>query len=257
MNNSFENLDMINRVDKLRDNYNNPHEDPIKKLAEKENEFRDELSKEQIDPKSINKIADRFSNETLEKMEAEQTGHTDLLTGFSNKNSIIDNLPKILSSEQRKKQNCSLMMLDLDYFKLVNDTYGHEVGDLVLKDVSRVIKENLRESDFAFRYGGEEFVVFLMDSDIDVAQIVAEKIRKSVEDAEIKFRDKNDQEVILKKTLSIGCVDTKSINSWNVPDKDFDSKLVMEELIKKADEALYNSKGSGRNKVMVYNNLKK
>ena len=254
MSNSFEVSDMKTRVINLREDSNNPYEDPIEKLANKENEFRDELIKDNVDPQLIDKITDRFSTETLEKMEAEKTGHADLLTGFSNKNSMIENLPKILSAEQRKQKKCSLIMLDLDHFKSVNDIYGHEIGDLVLKSISNIIKQNLRASDFPFRYGGEEFLIFLIDSDVDVAKIVAEKIRKAVEEAEIKFKDKNNQEIILKKTISIGCVDTKNINSWDVDDKDFDSKLVMQELIEKADEALYKSKETGRNKIEIYSN---
>lgn len=254
MSNPSEFPNMISRVVALQKDSNNPYEDPVEKLAIKEDEFRNELNSHNIDPKLVDKLADRFSTETLEKMEAEKTGHLDLLTGFSNKNSMIENLPKILSAEQRKQKNCSLIMLDLDHFKSVNDTYGHEIGDLVLKSISNIIKQSLRASDFPFRYGGEEFVIFLMDSDVDTAKIVAEKIRKAIEDVEIKFKDENNQEIILKKTISIGCVDTNNIDSWSVNDKDFDSKLVMKELIAQADKALYIAKNTGRNKIEIYSN---
>ena len=129
-------------------------------------------------------------------------------------------------------------MTDIDYFKSVNDTYGHAVGDLVLKTVSRVIKNQLRDYDIAGRYGGEEFVVLLPHTKLDEAQMVAERLRKAVENKKIDISkilpDKGDINV----TISLGVSQYKD-----------------NEFIQEADKALYEAKDSGRNKVVCNENI--
>jgi len=132
-------------------------------------------------------------------------------------------------------------MSDIDFFKKVNDTYGHAVGDCVLKNVAKTIKKELRESDIASRYGGEEFVFLLPQTKLDEAIIVANRLKEAVENKKInieEYKIKNIKEISV--TVSIGVSEYKN-------EKDY------EMLYKKADEALYTAKETGRNRVIIAN----
>ena len=128
------------------------------------------------------------------------------------------------------------MMIDIDFFKKVNDTYGHASGDEVLRTVASIIKAQLRESDIPARYGGEEFAVLLPYTHIDEAKIVGERLRKAVEEASIQLDKLN-----INVTISMGLAEL-------TPD------LSGEELFKLADKALYEAKESGRNRVCISKN---
>jgi len=121
-------------------------------------------------------------------------------------------------------------MIDIDHFKRFNDTYGHQAGDEVLKQVARVIRRNVRAVDIAARYGGEEFVVIFPETDADKAMIAAEKIRRQVEELEVPYENR-----MLRVTVSLG-VSAFPRHAG-----------VKEALIKSADAALYVSKRAGRN----------
>ena len=125
-------------------------------------------------------------------------------------------------------------MCDVDFFKNVNDTYGHSTGDEVIKMVAQVMLENTRNSDLVARYGGEEFIALLPRTSKHEASIVAEKIRRSIESIEINIDNHQ-----LRFTISIGISDLKSADS-NI-----------DNVILRADEALYNAKESGRNQVLM------
>ena len=131
-------------------------------------------------------------------------------------------------------------MTDIDFFKSVNDTYGHAVGDLVLKTIAKVIRCQLREYDIAGRYGGEEFSILLPFTKINEAQMVAERLRKTIEDKVIDISKINpDSEVkTIKVTLSLGVYEMK--------ENDNECDLLI-----KADKALYQAKNTGRNKVVI------
>ncbi len=129
-------------------------------------------------------------------------------------------------------KNISFLFIDIDYFKKVNDAYGHDVGDLVLRKVAETIMRSVRVGDTVARWGGEEMVVSLLGANLEDSKIKAEEIRKNVE--AIEFAEIPD----LKVTISIGIVSSEISSNF-------------EELIKKADEALYESKNTGRNKVTV------
>ncbi len=135
-----------------------------------------------------------------------------------------------------ESSHLSIMMIDIDLFKNVNDTYGHDVGDRVIKEVANVFKKVLKGSDLAVRFGGEEFVVVTFKTDIVIAQKIANEIRE--EFAQIIFTSSIEK---FSKTLSIGVA--------NFPE---DSSNPIE-VLKYADIALYNAKNSGRNRVLVYN----
>jgi diguanylate cyclase (GGDEF)-like protein len=132
-------------------------------------------------------------------------------------------------------------MIDIDHFKKFNDTYGHQTGDKILLEIAKIMKGNIREEDKAFRYGGEEFSVFLPDIDDRAAKIFAERLRKKIE----KYSFKSIKNDSLKITISIG------ICSFNTERESGKIKDV-EALIFGADTALYKAKREGRNRVCVY-----
>ena len=162
--------------------------------------------------------------------------------------SITDGLTKLYNSRyfkemfemeferaKRFKKNLSMIILDIDHFKSINDTYGHLQGDSVLKEVGYILKQSVRKVDFVARYGGEEFAVLAIDTDIDNTCILAEKIRKQIEFHRFKA-EKNP----LKVTVSLGIA---SIS------EDVSNYL---DLIKRADDSLYKAKEGGRNRVCVF-----
>jgi diguanylate cyclase (GGDEF)-like protein len=131
------------------------------------------------------------------------------------------------------------MMLDVDYFKKVNDTYGHAAGDCVLKDVSEIIKSEIREYDIACRYGGEEFFIILPQTNIKEASLVAQRLRKVIEESKMDIRDAGLEDIShLKVTVSVGVCAYENTMSAN-------------EVAHKADKALYEAKETGRNRVIV------
>lgn len=157
---------------------------------------------------------------------------TDKLTGLFNRNKFYEIANLEVERSKRYKRPLSLIIFDIDYFKRINDKYGHNVGDYVLKKLSKIVKDSIRKSDFLFRWGGEEFIVLAPETDINGAEKLAEKLRKAVEDFEF--------DTIKYVTISLG------VAQYNdKKDKDIDS------LINRADKALYVSKESGRNCVTV------
>ena len=138
--------------------------------------------------------------------------------------------------ERAKRYNhpLSLILLDIDFFKKINDTYGHDVGDLVLKTVSQIVLENIRKSDLFARIGGEEFAILLPDTSKDKAILVAEKLRETIEKTPIILPNGKQ----IKVTISLGVTSLKKDDNES-------------SFIKRADEALYDAKKSGRNVVKV------
>jgi len=162
---------------------------------------------------------------------------SDAMTGLRNRRFLEEYAGNLVAEHKRRKAEITVMMLDLDHFKKVNDTYGHDVGDTVLKSLANVLKESVRNSDLVIRYGGEEFIVILIDSMEEGRAHVSEKIRSSVEALKIPLPGGG----VLKKTISIGCA--------NFP-RDGESFW---EVAKCADLALYAAKEGGRNQVVDYN----
>lgn len=161
----------------------------------------------------------------------------DALTNLNNRRQLETRLKQETSHAERQGNPLSVLMLDIDYFKNFNDTYGHAIGDLVLKEVANTVKENLRDSDIPARYGGEEICVLLPFTDLVAARQVAERVRHGVENHVVPVNI-NGKEDNLKVTVSIGVAQYSK-----------GSKL--EELYIKADEALYLAKKNGRNKVEI------
>lgn len=165
----------------------------------------------------------------------------DALTGLNNRRQFEIRLKQETANAKRKGKPLCCIMLDIDYFKHVNDTWGHSAGDCVLKNVAAIVAQELREYDIASRYGGEEFCILLPDTKIKEAAFVAQRLRKAVEKAEINI---SDDEVLgsdfLKVTISVGV--SKFDEDCDVPER----------LHQCADVALYEAKRRGRNRVIVY-----
>lgn len=172
----------------------------------------------------------RYSNAFLEHL------LKDKLTGAYSKR-YLDKLLKdeIKSARKDKREEITIMLLDLDHFKNINDTYGHEFGDKVLRTVSKVIKEVIRQEDYFIRYGGEEFVIIITKSPSEQVLDIANRIRKAVEDMTI-FNEEHNKYV--KITISIG---VGSMQMYNI---------IGSELIERADKALYVAK-KDRNSVAL------
>ncbi len=164
------------------------------------------------------------------KSELENLANTDSLTGLYNRRHFYELINPLLSILKRENKVSAILMLDIDKFKNINDTYGHDVGDKILKDVTRVTSKNIRESDIFARFGGEEFIVFLPNTNYKSAILVAQKVRKSIEN----IRSVQD----IKSTVSIGI--SEILDDVGVA-------------IKEADIALYRAKENGRNRVEFYN----
>ena len=158
---------------------------------------------------------------------------TDTLTGLNNRRFFDGHFKTMIEQAARRGRPLSLMVLDIDYFKKVNDTFGHDVGDLVLQAFAARLKRVVRSSDLVCRLGGEEFAVLMPETSLDIAMRVAERIRVVVGD---DLFDVIPDKPGLRITTSIGLAERRS---------DHDTKSLM----RRADEALYQSKGAGRNRV--------
>ena len=166
-----------------------------------------------------------------------QQVNCDPLTGLYNRRYLTETMGRELSRCMREGQPLSLLMIDIDYFKLVNDTYGHQAGDEVLKQLGAILVQEMRGSDLACRYGGEEFLVLFPNMSLQAAEARAEQYRQKVENASLGFG-----EFQISMRLSIGVAGFPG--HATTPDG----------LIQAADRALYEAKRQGRNRVVVQSN---
>lgn len=164
--------------------------------------------------------------------EVQELSIIDTLTGVFNRRYFMERLSEELKRSQEFKYGMGFLMLDIDNFKSYNDRYGHLVGDVILKEVTATIKENIRQIDFVGRYGGEELSAVLAETDKEKAYYVAERIRQAVEARQIRAYDES-----LKVTISIGIA--------NFPE----AGASTEALIEGSDQALYLAKQAGKNRV--------
>lgn len=158
---------------------------------------------------------------------------TDELTGLSNRRCFDNTLEKEFLRALRYNNKLTLVMFDIDHFKTVNDTYGHPCGDYILKEVANAALQTFRKTDTVFRFGGEEFVVILTETDIKQSEIPLERFRKTIETLDLTYQNQQ-----INITVSIGACQL---------DQSIENK---EEFLQKADNALYDAKNSGRNKVV-------
>src|SRR5690349_1233019 len=161
---------------------------------------------------------------------------TDALTGLDNRRYLEERLEEMFGHSRRLKEPLAVVLCDLDRFKSVNDTYGHQTGDAVLKQLARILKQEAREIDRVGRYGGEEFIVLLPGTVLDAAVTFAERVRSAVEARTFTFDGGT-----LLRTVSCG------VAAWTHP-----RVSSCEGLIKAADSALYVAKETGRNRVIRF-----
>ncbi len=171
-----------------------------------------------------------------EVVKAREESLADGLTGLTNRRGFDMALTSCLAAPDAEETGPSLLITDIDFFKRVNDSYGHLFGDKVIKAVAQILKDNVKGKDTAARYGGEEFVVLLPDTPLEGARRLAEKIRTTIERCRIKRVDSND--VIANITVSLGVACYREGESAT-------------EFVSRADAALYASKNQGRNRVTV------
>ena len=162
---------------------------------------------------------------------------TDPLTGFYNRRYLDAHLDALLARSSESPDSAAVLLLDIDFFKRVNDTYGHAAGDEVLKVVSGRVADQLRSSDTLARYGGEEFVVVMPNQEIHKAMAVAERVRTMIERLSVEIEGQE-----IRTTVSIGVATSYPGDS---PDT----------LLRRADEALYRAKETGRNRSIAHEEL--
>jgi two-component system, cell cycle response regulator len=187
----------------------------------------------------LNQVAMVVNNSMLHRR-IQDMARTDGLTGLFNHRTFMEKLSEECKRLDRDPRPFSILLVDIDFFKKVNDTYGHPVGDIALARVAGVLKEVVRGSDFVARYGGEEFAVGMVETDSRGAQQMAERVRTIMEKTTIAARGA----ITFKITLSIG------VASFPSDSKD------LGKIVNMADEALYHAKRSGRNKVSLYKEYK-
>lgn len=192
----------------------------LKKAREKLAEYAREVEKKNRELENL-----------LKKVEL--LAMTDHLTGLYNRRSALNLMKKELARVQRMGGTFAVLMIDVDDFKQVNDSYGHEGGDCVLKAISDLLREDIREYDIAARWGGEEFLVVLPGDDCEGGRILAERVRSLAEKQELKYRDE-----VIRFTLTAG------VACFRPGDN-------LDDVIRCADEAMYRGKKQGKNQVVV------
>ncbi len=179
---------------------------------------------------AANRKALELANDELKML-----SRTDALTELNNRGYWEECLLQEFRRFHRYHTTCSLVMFDIDHFKQVNDTYGHQAGDEVIREVARLLRENLRETDIGGRYGGEEFGVILSNTDAQSAMAFCERLRKQIEAQEVVY-----EELRIKVTVSLGISQADESTSGHTA------------WLEQADKALYASKQGGRNQTQIY-----
>jgi diguanylate cyclase (GGDEF)-like protein len=174
-----------------------------------------------------------FAATAIQNASLYEMATTDMMTRLKLRHYFLTSLGDFFERAARDEEPLSVIMLDIDHFKLLNDTYGHSCGDTVLIEVANIIRASVRRVDVAARYGGEEFIIILPETDGKRAAAVAERIRSKVESTIYHYEEEK-----VRTSISIGVAELNR-------EKDFTS----ESLIKRADMALYQSKQLGRNRV--------
>ena len=187
------------------------------------------------------RLEDRVLQRTHElhiaNKELELLATTDSLTGLANRRSMMDWIKREIERSERSKKSLALCMIDVDHFKNINDTYGHPTGDSAIVTIAKACNETIRKTDIASRFGGEEFVILMPETDLTEAANVTERLRAAIE--ALTFIAENHQPFALTISIGVAFFDHQSSD-------DNSSKL-----LNRADKALYQAKNAGRNKVVL------
>ncbi len=165
--------------------------------------------------------------------QAELLAHCDALTGIKNRSTFDDSLAREINLAKRHKHEFTMLVIDVDYFKKVNDIYGHKAGDDALKKIADSIQKSIRVTDMLFRYGGEEFVVLLSNTDSEKAYDVADRILQSVREIDMQIED---EKIALTVSVGMACLNEQDTS---------------ESIFNRADEAMYLAKNDGRDQIIV------
>ena len=173
-------------------------------------------------------ILNDITNIEEEKEKFKELSIKDPLTGIYNRSKFFESLDSEIKRTKRIKEPFSLIMCDIDFFKTVNDTHGHQVGDMILKNISDIVSHSIREIDIFARYGGEEFILLLPDTKLDGAINLAQKLRKKIEDTTF--------DIVKRVTCSFG------VAQYHLEES-------AKDIVKRVDKSLYLAKNRGRNRV--------
>lgn len=179
----------------------------------------------------LRKTNSSVADSVRQRRQSEQVARIDGLTGLSNRRWLDEILPRVVDRHRRDGKPCCVLMIDIDHFKRVNDSFGHQTGDRVLEITARILLEHLRPTDLIARYGGEEFTVILPETSLTGARIAAERLRESIAHGKIHTHDGLQLPPV---TISVGIGELQ--DGLNAGD-----------IISKADSALYEAKKDGRN----------
>ena len=219
----------------------------VEELGENLNNLLFLLRKEKRLTRSQNDKNEYLNRELLSALENLDTRNreiqelviTDKLTGLYNRHYLMTSLEDEIDRCHRRENRFAIMMIDVDNFKSVNDTYGHTFGDVLLAYLGGMLRKQIRKYDRPFRYGGEEFVVILPETDLTIAWVVAERIRTTFEKEQFRFEVKDAPVTTVARSLSIGLVR-------------YEPNMTPETLLAHADEAMYKAKTQGKNRVIKY-----
>lgn len=210
----------------------------LSETIEKSRQVEEEFTKKEKELNTVLELQKQAFAESIEELqkklkETQRIVYTDALTGVYNRRAFDERIARELRSSLDKNKPCGLAILDIDDFKKINDTFGHQIGDHALTHIAQIVQNSIKHSDFLARYGGEEFVVIFPNTSYPNALSAAENIRKNIEEEEFTVRGKP-----LKVTVSIGVSEVARHRVEEVRD-----------MVHFADKALYECKASGKNKV--------
>ncbi len=197
-----------------------------------ESETKSLSSKMKANQETIKKLHTRVKNLENALLVARKESKEDFLTHVATKRALESELKRAEESYKRYKTDYSLCFVDIDHFKMVNDTYGHEAGDIILSSVGKILKRYIRQVDFVGRYGGEEFLIILPNSDIKQAFHFANKVRSIIDSYKFMYKKE-------RITISVSCGLAQRSRQKS-----------MKETVEEADRMLYRAKEAGRNRVM-------
>jgi diguanylate cyclase len=197
-------------------------------------ETRHMIERSEVLERQLSKTTQEIGELRKQVEDASREAQTDALTGIGNRKGFDLQLKRCMQEAMEQGSDLTLLLLDIDHFKLFNDTYGHQFGDLVLKLVSRMLVDGIKGRDQAARYGGEEFAILLPSTGLRDAVIVAEKLRETIGNKTIVKRDTKQNFGVV--TMSVG------VSAYRLGEPPY-------VFIQRADAALYRAKQSGRNRV--------